>query len=45
MKKIEVINAYGAYSTREEYEYFLERGIHLHPDVLILLGFLTISRN
>lgn len=39
-EKIEVINAgHGAYSTREEYEYFLERGIHLHPDVLILAWF------
>lgn len=39
-RKIEVINAaHGAYSTREEYEYFMERGIHLDPDMLILAWF------
>lgn len=39
-KRIEVINAgHDAYSTREEYEYFMERGAHLHPDMLILAWF------
>ncbi len=39
-EKIEVINAgHGAYSTREEYEYFMERGIHLRPDMLIIAWF------
>lgn len=38
--KIEVINAgHSAYSTREEYEYFMERGIHLDPDMVIISWF------
>lgn len=38
--KIEVINAgHSAYSTREEYEYLLERGVCLNPDMVILVWF------
>lgn len=38
--KFEVINGgHSAYSTREEYEYFLERGIRLSPDIVILAWF------
>ena len=39
-KRIEVINGgHGAYSTREEYEYLLERGIKLNPDMVIVAWF------
>ena len=39
-KEIEVINAaHSAYSTREEYEYLLERGVSLNPDMVILAWF------
>ncbi len=38
--KFEVINAgHAAYSTREEYEYLLERGVYLKPDMVILAWF------
>ncbi|MFH1202727.1 MAG: SGNH/GDSL hydrolase family protein [Candidatus Omnitrophota bacterium] len=37
---IEVVNGgHAAYSTREEYEYLLERGVYLNPDMIILFWF------